>query len=291
MSKVELFKDVKNSLGEGITWSSLNSCIYWLDIMPKSVLFKIDLYSNKLETFDLPEFVTASSIISNNEIALVSNNGVNRFDFKTNSYERIIDVEKDIPLNRSNDGASDARGRLWFGTMQNNFNKDGSAKSLDTKSGNLYCLSGNQLNVVEKNLGIPNTFVWSPDNSKFYFADTIDGSLLEYKFSLDEGILSDKKNFFNFDRGAPDGSTIDSEGFIWNCRWGGSCVVKIDPKGRVDQIYELPVENVTNCVFGGNDLKTLFITTANNSDKNKYDGSLFALNVNTPGIEDNKFKI
>ena len=291
MSKVELFKDVKNSLGEGITWSSLNSCIYWLDIMPKSVLFKIDLYSNKLETFDLPEFVTASSIISNNEIALVSNNGVNRFDFKTNSYERIIDVEKDIPLNRSNDGASDARGRLWFGTMQNNFNKDGSAKSLDTKSGNLYCLSGNQLNVVEKNLGIPNTFVWSPDNSKFYFADTIDGSLLEYKFNLDEGILSDKKIFFNFDRGAPDGSTIDSEGFIWNCRWGGSCVVKIDPKGRVDQIYELPVENVTNCVFGGNDLKTLFITTANNSDKNKYDGSLFALNVNTPGIEDNKFKI
>ena len=291
MSKVELFKDVKNSLGEGITWSSLNSCIYWLDIMPKSVLFKIDLYSNKLETFDLPEFVTASSIISNNEIALVSNNGVNRFDFKTNSYERIIDVEKDIPLNRSNDGASDARGRLWFGTMQNNFNKDGSAKSLDTKSGNLYCLSGNQLNVVEKNLGIPNTFVWSPDNSKFYFADTIDGSLLEYKFNLDEGILLDKKNFFNFDRGAPDGSTIDSEGFIWNCRWGGSCVVKIDPKGRVDQIYELPVENVTNCVFGGNDLKTLFITTANNLDKNKYDGSLFALNVNTPGIEDNKFKI
>ena len=291
MSKVELFKDVKNSLGEGITWSSLNSCIYWLDIMPKSVLFKIDLYSNKLETFDLPEFVTASSIISNNEIALVSNNGVNRFDFKTNSYERIIDVEKDIPLNRSNDGASDARGRLWFGTMQNNFNKDGSAKSLDTKSGNLYCLSGNQLNVVEKNLGIPNTFVWSPDNTKFYFADTIDGSLLEYKFNLDEGILLDKKNFFNFDRGAPDGSTIDSEGFIWNCRWGGSCVVKIDPKGRVDQIYELPVENVTNCVFGGNDLKTLFITTANNSDKNEYDGSLFALNVNTPGIEDNKFKI
>ena len=136
MSKVELFKDVKNSLGEGITWSSLNSCIYWLDIMPKSVLFKIDLYSNKLETFDLPEFVTASSIISNNEIALISNNGVNRFDFNTNSYEIIIDVEKDIPLNRSNDGASDARGRLWFGTMQNNFNKDGSAKSLDTKTKN-----------------------------------------------------------------------------------------------------------------------------------------------------------
>ena len=175
--------------------------------------------------------------------------------------------------------------------MQNNFNQDGSAKSLNAKSGSLYCLSDNKINIVETNLGIPNTFVWSPDNTKFYFADTTEGSLLEYNFNLDEGSLSDKKNFFNFDRGAPDGSTIDSDGFIWNCRWGGSCIVRIDPKGRIDKIYELPVENVTNCVFGGSDLKTLFITSATNSGKNQHDGSLFALNVNVSGLEDNKFKI
>ena len=48
----------------------------------------------------------------------------------------------------------------------------------------------------------------SQNNSKFYFADTTEGSLLEYNFNLDEGSLSDKKNFFDFDRGAPDGSTI-----------------------------------------------------------------------------------
>ena len=291
MSKVELYKDVKNSLGEGITWSSINQSLFWLDIKPKTLLFRINFQSEKLETFELPEFVTASSIISNSEIALVSNNGVNKFNFQTKKYEKIKGVEENILTNRSNDGASDAKGRLWFGTMQNNINNDGSSKTLNTKSGTLYCLSENKLNIVETNLGIPNTFVWSPDNTKFYFADSTEGSLLEYKFNLDEGSLSDKKIFFDFDRGAPDGSTIDSDGFIWNCRWGGSCVVRIDPKGRIDKIYELPVENVTNCVFGGNDLKTLFITTANNSDKNKYDGSLFALNVNTPGIEDNKFKI
>ena len=38
-------------------------------------------------------------------------------------------------------------------------------------------------------------------------------------------------------------------------------------------------------------LKTLFITSATNSGKNQHDGSLFALNVNEPGLEDNKFKI
>ena len=291
MSKVELYKDVKNSLGEGITWSSINQSLFWLDIKPKTVLFRINLQSEKLETFEIPEFVTASSIISKSEIGLVSNNGVNKFNFQTKNYEIIKHVEEDIVTNRSNDGASDAKGRLWFGTMQNNINHDGSAKPLDAESGTLYCLLENKLNIVETNLGIPNTFVWSPDNTKFYFADSIKGSLLEYKFNLDEGSLSNKRNFFDFDRGVPDGSSIDSDGFIWNCRWGGSCVVRIDPKGRVDQIYELPVENVTNCVFGGTDLKTLFITTANNSGKNQHDGSLFALNVNVPGIEDYKFKI
>ena len=291
MSKVELFKDVKNSLGEGITWSSINQSLFWLDIKPKTILFRINLQSEKLETFELPEFVTASSIISNSEIALVSNNGVNKFNFQTKKYEVIKEVEENILTNRSNDGASDAKGRLWFGTMQNNINQDGSAKTLNTKSGTLYSLSENKLNIVETNLGIPNTFVWSPDNTKFYFADSTEGSLLEYKFNLDKGSLSDKKILFDFDRGAPDGSTIDSDGFIWNCRWGGSCIVRIDPKGRVDKIYELPVENITNCVFGGTDLKTLFITTANNSGKNQYDGSLFALNVNVPGVENYKFRI
>ena len=204
MSKVELFRDIKNSLGEGITWSSIDQSLIWVDIKPKSVLFRINLDNEKLESFDLPEFVTATSTIAKNKIALVSNNGVYKFDFQSKKYEKIIDVEDNISANRSNDGASDAMGRLWFGTMQNNFNQDGSARSLNAKSGSLYCLSDNKLNIIETNLGIPNTFVWSPDNTRFYFADSTEGSLFEYNFNLDEGILSDKKKFFNFGRGAPD---------------------------------------------------------------------------------------
>ena len=73
MSNVELFQDVKNSLGEGITWTSIDESLFWVDIKPRSVLFRLNLQTKKLETFDLPEFVTALSIISKNEIALVSN--------------------------------------------------------------------------------------------------------------------------------------------------------------------------------------------------------------------------
>ncbi len=100
MSKVELYKDVNNSLGEGITWSSIDQSLFWVDIKPKSVLYRIKFDNEKIETFDLPEFVTATSIISKNEIALVSNNGVNKFNFQSEKYERIINVEDDIATNR-----------------------------------------------------------------------------------------------------------------------------------------------------------------------------------------------
>ena len=36
MSEVELYKDVKNSLGEGITWSSIDQSLLWIDIKPVS---------------------------------------------------------------------------------------------------------------------------------------------------------------------------------------------------------------------------------------------------------------
>ena len=55
----------------------------------------------------------------------------------------------------------------------------------------------------------------------------------------------------------------------------------------------MPVQNITNCIFGGSDMKTLFITTASNKGENKndLDGSLFAINLNYQGLEDNKSKI
>ncbi len=68
---------------------------------------------------------------------------------------------------------------------------------------------------------------------------------------------------------------------------------RFTPEGKVDQLIEMPVQNITNCVFGGKDMKTLFITTAKNITKSKsdMDGNLFAINLNYQGIEDNKSKL
>ena len=294
MNKVELLNDCNNSLGEGITYSSLNNNLYWLDIGNISKLYSLDLSSNKKEIFELPEIVTATSIKSQNELILATTNGLKLFNTSNKKFESVVNIENQQSLTRSNDGASDALGRFWFGTMQNNFDKNGNDIPIKENIGKLYKVDTNKkISVIEEDLGIPNTFVWSPDNKNFYFTDTLSGTILSYNFELESGELSNKKNFATFDRGHPDGSTIDTDGCVWNCRWGGSCIVRFTPSGKVDQIIEMPVQNITNCIFGGNDMKTLFITTASNegTNKNDLDGSLFSINLNYEGIEDNKSKL
>ena len=172
--------------------------------------------------------------------------------------------------------------------------KDGNDIPIKDNIGKLYKVDVDKnISVVEEDLGIPNTFVWSPDNKYFYFTDTLNGTIISYNFELESGEISNKKELANFNRGHPDGSTIDTDGCVWNCRWGGSCIVRFTPTGQVDQIIEMPVQNITNCVFGGKDMKTLFITTASNKGENKndLDGSLFAINLNYQGLEDNKSKL
>ena len=294
MQKVDLLFKCKNILGEGITWSSESQKLFWLDIGYISKLFTLDISSDKKEIFEFPEILTASSVKSKNEIILLSNNGLNVFDFSKKTFQTIVEIEKSIIDTRSNDGASDALGRFWFGSMQNNFDKFGNNIPVKKNIGKLYRVDNNKnIKIIDENLGIPNTFVWSPDNSKFYFTDTLTGMIINYDFNLLTGELNNKQDFAKFERGFPDGSTMDTDGCLWNCRWGGSCIVRFSPLGAIDQIIEMPVKNITNCVFGGNDMKTLFVTTAGNKDKdqNDLDGSLFAINTNYQGLEDNKSKL
>src|SRR2546427_10641436 len=60
----------------------------------------------------------------------------------------------------------------------------------------------------------------------------------------------------------PDGSTVDSAGYLWNCRFFGGCIVRVAPDGQIDRVVEMPAKNITTCTFGGPDRKTLYVTIA-----------------------------
>ena len=89
--------------------------------------------------------------------------------------------------------------------------------------------------------------------------------------------------------------TVDNEGFLWVAIFGGSCVNKYNKDGKVIDKIILPVSCITSCVFGGENLNILFITTASfklnkkQNIKEPYAGSLFKVNLKSKGSKTNKF--
>ena len=150
------------------------------------------------------------------------------------------------------------------------------------------------LEAIETGIGIPNTLCWSPDGRRFYFGDTLKNEIRVYDYDTESGDIGPGASFFSgFERGLPDGSAMDSEGFLWNCRYGGGCVVRVAPDGTIDRVIDMPAENITTCTFGGADLTTLYITTAaaDRAPEDRLAGSLFAIETGVSGMPENVFRL
>jgi sugar lactone lactonase YvrE len=150
---------------------------------------------------------------------------------------------------------------------------------------------------MESGIGISNSLAWSPDDRIFYFADTLRRTIFAYDFDAETGAISNRRVFTDcIDQpGAPDGSTIDAEGYLWNAQWDGWRLVRYAPDGRIDRVVGLPVQKPTSCMFGGPDLATLYVTSAvwdltgEALAKQPNAGGVFALDVGVRGLPESRF--
>jgi sugar lactone lactonase YvrE len=281
--------------GEGAIWSSDEGAVYWTDIN-RFLIHRYDLASGTLKSWFFDEPVVALSLTTNADQILVAL--ASKLIFWWPETDRRTDFGFNLPgypRVRFNDGRSDPAGNFWVGSMKNNVLPDGELGEAGKGEGVLYRVDPNgAVTEWRKDLGIPNTLCWSPDVRLFYFADTLENEIRVYDYDKTSGKISNERLFLSgFDRGFPDGSAIDSAGYLWNCRFYGGCIVRLAPDGLVDRIVEMPVQNITTCAFGGPDLKTLFVTTASivSPPGNRLAGSLFALDVEVSGMAENKFRI
>jgi len=297
MTEATCVIDCRNHLGEGAYWDARGGALWWVDVPLPSMLNRLFPASGRHDSWPMPEMITALAVRENGQgLLIASHGGVNFFDPVEGRLQRILAPEQDKPFNRSNDGAADRAGRFWLGTMQNNIAPDGSGLAIVASSGSLWRIDPDRrATVMARDVGISNTVCWSPDDRTMYFADTQTGWIYAYDFDLAAGTIANRRNFARHERGHPDGSTVDADGYLWNCRWGGGCVMRFAPDGRVDRTVELPTDLVTSCAFGGPDLDTLYITTAryglSESDRARtpHAGSLFACRPGVRGLADARF--
>jgi sugar lactone lactonase YvrE len=285
---------IGDKCGEAATWSPDEQALYWCDVN-RFLIHRIDA-QERVASWFFDEPVTALSLTEEQGLWLVAlasrlilwrpaDDSRREHGFKLSEW----------PTARLNDGRAAPNGDFWIGTMSNNVGPNGEPGEAAFGHGVLHRIRpGGRITQEKRNLGISNTVCWSPDRKTFYFGDTQQNTIWAYDYDEASGEIAGERPFFTgFERGVPDGSSVDAEGRLWNCRFDGGCVVCVTPNGRIDQVLDVPARNITTCAFGGPDLKTLYITTAAmmTSESDRLAGSLFACEPGVAGLESFKARL
>jgi len=288
MDEIKLILDCKNILGEGILWNAKESCLYWTDI-EGSIFYRFDPESENLKTYEMPERLCSFAFREDGGFLMAFASGLAIYDLSSGIVERLNSITESVPGTRLNDGRCDRNGRFIVGEFDPEEKGRGNAYSIN-REGTAKKLFGD--------LNSANSTCFSPDGATMYYSCAVRAEIWSYDYNQENGEISNKQLFHNFkdQPGLPDGSIVDSEGYLWNAQWAGSRVVRFAPDGTIDRIIELPVPNVTCLCFGDEELDTLYITTArltlSDDDLQTYPtaGGLFALKTNVKGLKESLFK-
>ena len=281
--------------GEGAVWHDADAAVYSTDIN-RFLIHRFTPANQCVRTWLFDEPVTALALTDRDDVlAVVLGSRVILWEPSSDKRSEPVYQLEGWPKVRLNDARADPRGSLWMGSMRNNVNADGSAGAAGGRDGVLYRLDPDAT-VSEWccDIGISNTLAWSPDRKQFYFADTLENTVWVYDYHPATGSIANRRPFLHgFPRGLPDGSCVDGEGYLWNCRFFGGCIVRVAPDGEIENVIEMPVQNITTCTFGDSDRKTLYITTASieASPRDRLAGGLFAIRTRTQGQPENRFAI
>jgi len=199
---------------------------------------------------------------------------VTRTDMTNGKIEVLCDGFGGHPLGLPNDVCLDGKGRIYFTSrLPNSDPEKGNVNSVyridpDGKTSRILHLP---------DIHMPNGLVISPDDRTFYLVESTPDAdrnrcILAYDLK-DDGSVTNGRVHINFYPGrSGDGMRIDAEGNLYiaaglhktrktsetlDTRPG---IHVVNPKGQLVAFVETPEDTITNCAFGGEDLRTLYVT-------------------------------
>jgi sugar lactone lactonase YvrE len=144
---------------------------------------------------------------------------------------------------------------------------------------------------------VSNGIVFAPDGRAMLFTDTRRHTTWRFDIDLDDGTLSNRRVFADHRASGerPDGACVDADGCYWIAFFAGRRVVRYRPDGTIDLVVPMPVTNPTCVCFGGDELRTLYVTTAakfltpEQRAAEPLAGSLFAIDDLAQGLPEHRF--
>lgn len=275
-----LVADSGCELGEGPLWDAGRGRLFWFDIQGSALHSLKHGELGAFTTLPLPFKASAACLMGDGRLLTATEMGLHALD----PDRREITLVEPMALGdgfRSNDGKIDPTGAFWWSSMDDDHGR---------RPGKVYRVRpGEPSEVMFDGVHITNALAFSPDGRRGYVADSLEGRIDQFDLAAD-GAVGTRRPFAKLEQGDPDGSATDAEGFVWNAQWGAWRVVRYAPDGRIDRVVEMPVAQPSCCAFGGEDLRTLYITSAKENlpqaqrDAQPMAGGVFALQVDTPGL-------
>lgn len=284
--QVEVALKIKATLGECPRWDEQRQLLFWLDISAGK-LHRFDPATGKDDFLQFDEEVGCFSLRAQGGFLIATKTGFYLLDDWSTQRQFITDPEEALDKNRFNDGRADAAGRMWAGSVY---------PPKDHGGASIYSLENGTATRWVDNLLTANGIAFSPDNTRFYYADTPSHSIQQCDYDLAAGTLANCRLFHQFPHGngRPDGAAVDSEGYYWSALYEGGRIVRLNPEGEIVQEIPVPAKCPTMVAFGDEDLKTLYITSVGNRSEAELaeypdSGALFKVRVEVPGLVEHRF--
>lgn len=280
--------DTPMLVGECPLWHGPEETLYWVDIGGFTVHAR-HAVSGVHRARRMASEPAALALHAHGGLVVATRSGVVRLDTGSGAVTPIADAPYDTATTRFNDGRVDAAGRFWIGTIYEPRDQQAAQMFVLDKGRIRLAWSGGMMN--------SNGLGFSPDGRGMYHADTAAHRINRYRFDPDRGVADQPEVFQQFasDKGSPtyggrpDGAAVDSEGAYWIAMFEGGRVLRFSADGELLREVTLPLRCPTMVAFGGDDLRTLYITSASHGRSaaelaaHPLSGKVLSMRVDVPG--------
>jgi sugar lactone lactonase YvrE len=244
------------TLGEGALWDATRKVVWFVDIK-KHHLWHYDPASGSNARAVAPEQIGWALPAEDGRLLCGLKDGLYTFDPEHQAFAKLSEIPGEPQTNRSNDACTDTHGRVWMGTMDDGEKAD---------TGRFYVFDKGRVSPAgPDHVSITNGPAVSPDGKRIVFTDTL-GKKIHVADLHDDGSLGSTRLFVDtaahFPDAFPDGPVFDAEGFLWTGLYAGDRIARFTPDGKLDATVAMPTSNLTKLCFGGEDLKTVYVTSA-----------------------------
>ncbi|MBL8571855.1 MAG: SMP-30/gluconolactonase/LRE family protein [Phreatobacter sp.] len=283
--------DCRAFLGEGPTWDPQGQALWWCDIYGPTLERWVP-ESGDRRSWTLPEPVGSFALCESGDQAVVAlADGFHVLNLGSGTLTPIVDPDPERPGTRFNDGRCDRQGRFLAGTMSIGLKRSNAA---------LYRLDA-ELDTTRLfgDATVANGLAFSPDGATMYWADSPAQTIWAFEYDAARGVPGERRVLRSFGPGDgyPDGAAVDAEGCYWTAMFAGGRVLRLHPQtGEILREIAIPVRRPTMPAFGGADLRTLYVTSAREHASaaelahHPQSGSIFAIEVDVPGLVEPRFK-